>query len=445
VVAYGAVFGGGLTLVGTLLEAPFFTKRLGFTEVFTQIRMQLTPAVIGSFAAGAIVGAVVRTPLEYWVNAIFKPKVLDFPLAHQALGRGKITDEEFKQYQAWHGYRDQEFPVLKQLASRPVSPFLIRYVAEVEEYDPEKMYELMIDAGYSVENAQFLAYVLGLSVISRYRTRLLDSAVRLYREGFKPRDWLEEVAYNLGLRPEIVELVLAEADFEYLYDYYRDMVALWKDALKEGKIDEATFRDRLADYIVAPERLDAEVDRALIKLKPVERIVPVEALEERLERLRMSVANYETRIKLLEVRLKEELDVRAAQAMPLFRELRDLGLEDVEKYPTVFRDLLEEFKVVVPLVVEQLRREWVRLLDGLEARLVEDPTGVKDALLRIFVRVEPLRVEAYAPVRERLILLIERLEVQKVRLQERVFMLKLKVKSLREEMEAVMRRLGVVG
>jgi len=111
----------------------------------------------------------------------------------------------------------------------------------------------------------------------------------------------------------------------------------------------------------------------------------------------------------------------------------------------VFWDLLGEFKVIVPLIVEHLQREWVRLLDGLEAKLVEDPPTVKDSLLRIFARVELLRPEAYAPIRERLILMIEKLEVQKARLQERVFMLKLKVKSLREEMEAVMRRLGVVG
>jgi len=62
VVAYGAILGSGLAITGAILEAPYFTKRLGFAEVFTQIRMQLTPAVIGSFAAGAIVGAVVRTP-----------------------------------------------------------------------------------------------------------------------------------------------------------------------------------------------------------------------------------------------------------------------------------------------------------------------------------------------------------------------------------------------
>jgi len=256
---------------------------------------------------------------------------------------------------------------------------------------------------------------------------------------------LEEQMRSLGYRPEIVEMLLAVADFEYLYEYYRDMVELWKDAFRKGQIDEATFRDRLADYIVNPERLDAEVDRTLIRLKPVERVVPVEALEARLERLRMSVASYEERIRILETRFEEDLDVRAAQAMPLFRELRDLGLEDVERYPTVFWDLLGEFKITVLLIVEMLRVEWVRLLEGLEARLVEDPPTVKESLLRIFTRVEPLRPEAYAPIRERLILMIERLEVQKARLQERVFMLKLKVKSLREEMEAVMRRLEVVG
>jgi len=303
----------------------------------------------------------------------------------------------------------------------------------------------MVDAGYSPENARFLTYVMGLAAISRHRMRLLDAAARLYREGFKSRDWLGEVASNLGLRPEIIELVLAEADYEYLYEYYRDMVALWKDALREGKIDETTFRDRLADYIVVPERLDAEVDRALIKLRPEERVVPVEALEARLERLRMSVTGYEGRIELLEARLKEDLDVRAAQAAPLFRELRDLGLEDVERAPTVFRDLLEEFRVPVALLVEQLRREWVRLLEGLEARLPVDPPTVKADLLRVFVRVEPLRPEKYAPIRERLILLIERMEVQLARLRERVFTLRLRLTSLREELEAVKGRLEVVG
>jgi len=316
VVAYGAILGSGLALTGTILEAPYFTKRLGFAEVFTQIRMQLTPAVIGSFTAGAIVGAVVRTPLEYWINAIFKPKVLDFGMVHEAYGRGKMEDEDYKRYMAWHGIRDEEFRFLKEIAARPVSPFLIRYVAEVEEYQPESIYDMMLDVGYKPEIARLMTNILSLAALSRYRSALLGSAVRLYKEGFKSREWLEEQIRLLGLRPEIIELILAQADYEYLYEYYRDMVEVWKDALRKGQIDEATFRDRLADYIVIPERLDAEVDRALLKLKPTERVLPVEALEDRLERLRMSVSEYEARIELLEVRLKEDLDVRAAQAAP---------------------------------------------------------------------------------------------------------------------------------
>jgi len=55
-----------------------------------------------------------------------------------------------------------------------------------------------------------------------------------------------------------------------------------------------------------------------------------------------------------------------------------------------------------------------------------------------------LRPEAYAPVRERLVLLIERMEVQLIRLRERTFTLRLKLRSLMEEMEAVQRRLGPV-
>jgi len=183
----------------------------------------------------------------------------------EALGRGKISDEEFMRFQGYWGFSDDYFNLFKALAARPISPFIIRYIAEAEIVDPEMIYEICIDSGYSEEHAQYLARAFTLAAVSGYRRGLETVLLRCYREGYILREVMEEeleLAWELADRRS---LILKRADWEFFADSMSDKLRIYQESFRRGIITEEIFVHDLEEMGFEPLRVKDYLERERIR------------------------------------------------------------------------------------------------------------------------------------------------------------------------------------
>ena len=225
--------------------------------------------------AGVLATAYFAQPLKYYVNNLARPYLPDFKTMHDALGRGKISDEEFLRHMGWNGIGEEWFPIYKALAARPVSAFHTRYLAEAEIVDVRMLYDMMIDAGYSETHAEYLAKAFEWAAIRPYQRGIEMVLTRAYREGYITMDIFSrelEKAWQLRDKKALLQL---RAEWEYFVDRQADLLRIMQESYRNGLITEDEFIDSLVGAGFNPQRVEdylwREQVRKLGKMKKKEK------------------------------------------------------------------------------------------------------------------------------------------------------------------------------
>lgn len=229
---------GGLTLAGQLAH---WWSNLGAGPIAAMFADVANFKVITGAVLGTIATAVFATPMRYYVNSITRPWLPDMRLMHEALGRGKISDEMFLRHMAYFGFDESWFEVYKPLASRPISPFIIRYIAEAEILDPEALYEICIDAGYSPEHSRYLSRALSYAAVGTYRRGAEAQLYNCLRDGFIGREAFSTEFDTIRATIDSKKLVQIRAEWDFYYDRSKDILKVYQDALEDGVITEDVF------------------------------------------------------------------------------------------------------------------------------------------------------------------------------------------------------------
>jgi len=131
--------------------------------------------------------------------------------------------------------------------------------------DPDMLYEICIDAGYSPEHSRYLAAALTFAAVGSYRRGVETVLTRCYSEGYIRREALiDELskAYDITDRRA---LVLMRADWEYFADERADILRIYQESFRRGVIDEATFVHDLEDMDFDPLRVHRYLRREQIR------------------------------------------------------------------------------------------------------------------------------------------------------------------------------------
>jgi len=253
---------GGITLAGELLHP---LKQVGLGHVSAMIYDVSNYGKITGGIVGALIAATITTPFRYYLNAMTLPWLPDLSLMHEALGRGKIDDDTFKKHMAWFGIGDEWFSTYKALAAKPISPFIIRYLGEAEIVEPDVLYDICIDAGYSQEHADYLAKALSYAAGNRYRSACETAIVRCYKEGYITKEHLLEAVDDVRKIIELRQLIIKRAEWEEFYDSTKDKVDTFRAAFRTGILTEEEFLVELEPYVpIEYRRLDI-LDRERIR------------------------------------------------------------------------------------------------------------------------------------------------------------------------------------
>lgn len=243
------------------------------------------------YITGAIMGGLVLAaytiPLKYYYNALFKPWLPSWMETQMAFGRSKISPELFKFFQKYAGIEEKYFDMYQVLAYRPISAFMIRYIADAEITDPIGIFRICMDNGYSPEHAGFMAFAMTWGANGIYRSKVFAGLQRCYKEGYisKPRLDLEvanlkstelidatyygvyghstTVQIKVGL--DQTALITLAAEWDSFFDSMGDKVATVKTLYNKETITLSEFKAGLVELGITPLRIDDIVAREKAK------------------------------------------------------------------------------------------------------------------------------------------------------------------------------------
>jgi len=280
---------GGAILAGMML-AGGLAKRVAGADI------PYLGAIFADFAGfqyitGAVMGGLITAsyaqPLKYYYNALFRPYLPSWSEAREAFGRNKISDSLFKFFMKYHGLPEKYLDMYRELAARPISSFLIRYIADAELVDPRGIFEICMDNGYRPSHSQYLATAMSWGANASYRRAVESILKKCYKEGFISKDEFDKYINQIRTRSQVVAtyktvdgytisatvevpidqktLLKMSADWEAFYDSMQDKLSALKSAYSKEQITEEEFRNELKKIIKVDTKIEDIVQREKAK------------------------------------------------------------------------------------------------------------------------------------------------------------------------------------
>jgi hypothetical protein len=275
--AAGTISGAGLaTYVGiAAASSAIEAATLGQVEIPGHFMLQLA----GLYGLYKFIGTPVITaydtaiskPLGYYYNAKFTPAVPPPGDIIKMLSRYKITPDQARVLQRYHGFGSHYDAWWEELAKTPLRYFALNAIARVGGYDRDFFEAELRRSGYSEEAIEKLHEAFKLMESTAEVRDGFSALRRLFKEGFDTAEGILLKWENYRTKKDPLERQLLVAQWEYEYDRKTDQRALILDQFERGVLTRADAMRELSSIMPAAERIVTLLDRAELKIK-VERV-----------------------------------------------------------------------------------------------------------------------------------------------------------------------------
>jgi ElaB/YqjD/DUF883 family membrane-anchored ribosome-binding protein len=392
--------------------------------------------LISAALIGGLVTAAYAQPLKYFYNATFRPYLPHFRDVFSAFSRNIIGKKEFQFHLKYAGIPDTYLELYDRLASSPISPFLLRGMAEAEIADVDTIFKYVMDRGYDIQKSIDITGSLMWLAIKDSRKAAEISVKKHLVEGYITlEDYRKEISRIRAKKEHPVsystidgetftgtvfvplsheELMQISAEWERKFDQLKGRERAIEADLKAGDIDADTARRELSEFIKDPGKIEDIIRRSIRERK-----------------------------------VKEEPDRGKAIRAALKAKLRDNykeGFITKEVYDSIREEVN---KITDENILESMLAEWSAFFDDQMDKLKFYETQVlaKSITPQEFrqkleqMGMRPSKIEIiYGRILERLAIEVrkkkEKLEGEIKRLKSRLASLQREIASLEEEISA---------
>ena len=274
----GAVSAGGLAMMTLGGELMHPLKEIGFGHVSAMIGDVVNYKMISGVVIGAILTSGLRTPLNYYINSLLRPWILerrDFMellsrqaftkpeilMPEEAVGPFKVAmgvsgDEFIDNYLGFYGFPATYRPFFDELSNTRIGYFALAAVARDGTFDETWFNESLHRAGYAERVISQLIDMYRRAAQLKAQGQFASTAFKRYREGLTDKDTFTHELEVFGYAPDKVERFLVAGDLDMETDITSDMVAAYRASLRRGKITPVDFEKGLELLGITRRRID---------------------------------------------------------------------------------------------------------------------------------------------------------------------------------------------
>ncbi len=144
---------GAMTIAG---ESVGFWKHIGMGHVSAMIYDLSNYKMLTAAFVGVLAAVYIRTPLTYYYNKIARPNIPDERSLTSMAAHRVIPEGKYAEMMAYHGLPDEWIPLLRAVAGRPLSPYLLRSLAEAGEVDDDFLDRALKHAEYDDDDIPYI-------------------------------------------------------------------------------------------------------------------------------------------------------------------------------------------------------------------------------------------------------------------------------------------------
>lgn len=221
---------------------------------------------------GVIAACSIRIPLTWYFNSILRPNIPDPKSASMMRSRQYITKEAYRQLLAYQGIPDEWHNDLDRLTETRVGYFALAAIARNGTYDETLFRNDLLRAGYALEIQPMLLNMYSTLASTNVKGSMGSYAISRFKDGLTTESQFHDELMLLGYQEEEWPRFLAGARLSYAYDYTKDLITAYKDAVGKGHVSMDGFRQALLGIGMVPERVEGYVLIERAKLKPQEKL-----------------------------------------------------------------------------------------------------------------------------------------------------------------------------
>jgi len=335
--------GGGGGEIHTLVMGLYYSTGLGWL----------------SWAAfGPLVRYTIADPLREYFAYKYRPERFTRSELQRLLRKRIISEETFKEDLAYQGYSDERIKAFLEDAWDDLSLSYIYDLYEEGVIPFEEMLERIKRLGYKDEDAYLLALLGQLRATRDERYKIITRLAKWYARGYIDYDTAFRYITSLGMPEDQARILLDAWELDFRLEVIDEIIDSIIDAFRKDLITEDEFRERLAQYIVRPEMLEAIYEREMIRKMP--KITPLtfyrlqrylRTLEERLQKVESQIKYYRERLEEREQLCISRRNVIIARYDRRIREIQVAYAKKEEK-------LHEEYEMRIRIFDDILKAVW---------------------------------------------------------------------------------------
>jgi hypothetical protein len=263
-----AGFGAAAHFIAMAGEALAPLKHMGLGYVSAFLADMAGFSRIAAAFQGVMITWGLAQPMRYWALQKFQPMIPTEGDLIRLAGEYAITREEFNKYTEWQGYSPYWQDKLYELADRPLSPMLFRYLGEAGILDKELLDRELKNAGYNAKTIPYLKTWLEKVAAGELKGAFQGAATKRFRIGLDDEDELVANLDELGFSGTQLDKAVRAARLDRATELAEDTKKLYLDQFTKGYIEDYDLELRLSGLGYCPEVVNIEVARAALKRKP---------------------------------------------------------------------------------------------------------------------------------------------------------------------------------
>jgi hypothetical protein len=251
-----------MTLAGEMLSP---LKQIGLGNISAIIYDLINYRTLTAAFMGVLAFVYIKTPLTYYYQKTARPNLPDERQLELMAEERIITQGEYRDNMPFHGYTDGWIEKMLKMARRPMTPYMLRSLAEAGLLDDAMLEKELEFAGYDDDAIPVIKKMMNSLAAGALTTVSTSTAMTRFQEGFDTEDELRKNLSTLGVAESMLDRYVFAGNLKYLYDYQTDLKNYYIDLYHRREIEEPELRSDLAAAGIAPDRIDVYVQAQSIK------------------------------------------------------------------------------------------------------------------------------------------------------------------------------------